>query len=284
MKVLSQVKKDMEFNRGLSSLVEILKGIAVSQYQILERKIQTFEQFIRTVESFFELLDPQYIHHPFIDPHGRPLGVMAITSDTGLLGGLNLEVVNTAIQELQASQGELIVVGERGQIYARERRISFTGFPGIQDEYRYSQAMELRDYVVNQVLRGVIGPFKVVYPRAISFTVQRVETLGLLPCSEWLKDRSKDSQIASTDVLMESFPEDIVEYLVYLWLGQKFYEILGWSRLAELAARFVHLEGSSQKLQRKDKDLRLEYFHVMHEIVDRSMRELFAARLLYGKG
>ena len=60
-------------------------------------------------------------------------------------------------------------------------------------------------------------------------------------------------------------------------------DIFGMSRLAELAARSVHLEGSSQELQRRGKTLQLRYFRERHEVIDRSMRELFASRSLYGK-
>ncbi|MBN3039091.1 MAG: F0F1 ATP synthase subunit gamma, partial [Candidatus Omnitrophica bacterium] len=75
-----------------------------------------------------------------------------------------------------------------------------------------------------------------------------------------------------------------IEYLIYLLLGQKLYEIFGWSRLAELAARFVHLEESTQKLKELNEKLKLEYFRIRHELVDRNMRELFAARALFSHG
>jgi F0F1-type ATP synthase gamma subunit len=83
------------------------------------------------------------------------------------------------------------------------------------------------------------------------------------------------------DIILESRIEDILEYLTYILMGQRLYEIFGLSRLAEFSARFVHLEESNQKLKEVDKKTRLEYFRVRHELIDRNMRELFAARLLY---
>ena len=75
--------------------------------------------------------------------------------------------------------------------------------------------------------------------------------------------------------------DDVIEYLVYLWIGQKFYDIFGLSRLAEFAARYVHLEESLHKLKEMDGKLKLQYFRIRHELIDRNMRELFSARLLY---
>jgi len=173
----------------------------------------------------------------------------------------------------------LLVIGERGQVYARERGYEPVSLPGIQDEGRYAQAMELRDYCVEHVLTGRLGSVTVVYPRAVSFTHQRVETLACLPCRAWAPEPSA-GQIAP---LLESLPVDLVAYLVSLWMGEKFYQVFGVSRLAELAARAVHLEGSSQELQTRRRKLQLEYFRGRHELVDQNMRELFTARVSHGR-
>ena len=82
---------------------------------------------------------------------------------------------------------------------------------------------------------------------------------------------------------LESKPKDMVEYLARLWMIERLYEIFGLSRLAEFAARYIHLEESAQKMKDVDKKTRLEYFRVRHELVDRTMRELFAGRALYAK-
>jgi ATP synthase F1 gamma subunit len=280
MKTLSTIKKDMEFNRGLSSLIEALKTIAVAQYKMLEHRLKSFEQLLLTIESFFDLIDVTKVEHPFLIHQNKPQAVVAITSDSGLLGGLNMQVIAQALSELEKTPGQLIVVGERGKVYARESKIPFVAFSGIKDEERYEQAMQLRDYVLGKASGGSIGSLKVVYPRPVSFTVQRVEKISFLPYVPVSSPNNGFTQPAS-GVIMESLPADIIEYLIHVWVGQKFYEIFGLSRLAEFAARFVHLEGSHQRLKEMDSKIRLEYFRVRHEIIDRNMRELFAARLAF---
>jgi len=279
MKTIAALKKDLEFNKGLASLIEVLKTIAVSQYRILEQRLKTYEKFMSHIEGFFEFVDTTRINHPFLKPKDKPQAVVAITSDSGLLGGLNMQVINYALGELSKIPGKLIVIGERGKMYVRDSKIPFVAFSGIRDEERYSQALQLRDYLVSKVLEGSFGYLKVVYPRPISFTVQRVEVVSFLPFEPAVKPTAHNEFIP--EVILESSLEDILEYLVYLWMAQKLYEIFGLSRLAEFAARFVHLEESLQKLKEVDNKTRLEYFRVRHELVDRNMRELFAARLLY---
>ena len=280
MRTLPSLKKDQDFNSGLSILIEVLKNIAVSQFRALEQKIRSYEKFFLMNESFFEFIDISRINHPFLIPKNKSQTVVAITSDSGLLGGLNMQVVAAAIRELEKISGKLVVIGERGKIYARESGFPFVAFSGIEDEERYSQAMQLRDYLINKLFTDSISYLKIVYPYPVSFTVQRVETVSVLPYAPTSLEQTKPKEIPP-DIIIESNMGDIVEYLIYLWLGEKLYEIFGLSRLAEFAARYVHLEESLQKLKEMDKKLRLQYFRVRHELIDRNMRELFSARLLY---
>ena len=195
-----------------------------------------------------------------------------------------MQVVSRALAELGNNPGQLVVVGDRGKMYAQESGVPFVAYPGIQDEERLPQAFQLRDYLFRNALRGKFGLLKVVYPHPISFTVQRVETVTFfpfLPDSLAAKQQDPDKARVISNVIFESKLEDIVEYLVYLWMGQRIYDIFGLSRLSEFAARYVHLEDSLRRLKEMDTKLKLQYFRVRHEIIDQSMRELFSARLLY---
>ncbi|MFC1807272.1 F0F1 ATP synthase subunit gamma [Candidatus Omnitrophota bacterium] len=281
MKALSVLKKDMEFNDGLSALLNTLKDISVAQFRALEKKIHPFEELYSNIDSFFEIIRPEGKAHPFLQPQVKKQLIIAVTSDSGLLGGLNMQVVNAAIAEFAKIPGELIVIGEKGKTYAQEFGIPFVAFGGVEEEQRFASAMQVRDHAVKKILDGSFGYLKVAYPRPVSFTVQRVELVQFTPHLSPVKEGTK--KIKKGDIIVESADEDIIEYLLYLWMGQKLFDILGLSKLSEFAARFVHLEESAQKLREMNEKLQLEYFRVRHELVDRNMRELFASRLLYAK-
>lgn len=281
MKTVSVLKKDLEFNSGLSSLIEVLKTIAVSQYRALEHRLKSYEELLKTIESFFRFFDINSVEHPFLSPQKNSQIVLAITSDSGLLGGLNASVVAHAIKELSEVPGRLVVIGERGKIYAREAAVTYTAFGGIKEEERSAQAIQIRDFLIQKIAEEQFGYLKVIFPFPASFTVQRVETLQFLPFKLGSGAGGMKADFSFSDIIFESDPARLVEYLVYLWMGQKLYEIFGLSRLAEFAARYVHLEESAQKLKDLDKKTKLEYFRVRHELIDRNMRELFSARQLY---
>ncbi|MBI5415294.1 MAG: F0F1 ATP synthase subunit gamma [Candidatus Omnitrophica bacterium] len=280
MKTLSALKQDLEFNSGLSGLVGVLKNIAVSQYRALETRAKTNDKLKEAIYSFLEVINPSQVAHPFLNPSQQSQIVVAVTSDSGLIGGLNKDVVDTALKELSQTPGQLVVVGERGRIWARESNVPFTSFSGIKEEDMQGQALQLRNYLLSKFLEQSCGYLKIVYPRAASFSVQKIETLAFLPFRLEAMEMKEPSPLMA-EVILESMPADVVEYCVYLWMGQKLMEIFMLSKLAEYGARFAHMERSSQKLKELDASLRLQYFRVRHELIDRNMRELFAARQLY---
>src|SRR4030042_606929 len=120
MKALAILKKDLEFNKQLSSLLNTMKDIAVSQYRALEQKIKFYDELFSAIDSFFDLMDVEKIHHPFTAPGDKPQAVVAVTSDNGLVGGLNMQVINRAISELGSVPGKIIVMGERGKAFVSE--------------------------------------------------------------------------------------------------------------------------------------------------------------------
>ncbi len=280
VKVISQLKKDLDFNRSLFSLVEVLKSVAVSHYRMLEKMIKSEEQFYAILRQFFEFAYFRTMEHPFLSGTPAPSGIVAITSDMGLLGGLNLKVMAAAFEATQKGPSRLMVIGEKGHALARERGLSFIAFPGVKDEERYGQSLAIRDFVMEQLETGKIGSLAVFYPEPVSFLVQRVKKMVMVPFDIPGREEPVDPRMIR-ETILESKTSDIIAYLISLWLGQAFYEILGFSRLAELSARFLHLEGSSQKIKELQKKLQLVYFRVRHELIDKSMREIFSARSLY---
>lgn len=278
---LLKLKKDVSFNTELTLLVDVLKGIAASKYRILERQLALFEPYFKAAGDILSLINVRAVAHQFVQPPVATVSAILVTSDAGFLGGLNSQVINAGLREA-GPQGVLTVIGERGAGYLEDLRRRFTKFPGIQDAARAELAEAVRDHVIDQVLSGQVGKVVVAYPHPVSFAVQHVTVETLLPCSAWIPEepaRQGDPQ----EVIWESRVADVVEYVVAQWIGHRLTELFALSRLAELGARAVHLEGSYQELLQQGKRLKSQYFRAKHEVVDRSMREIISAQLMYKK-
>ena len=291
MALLSQLRRDLRFNAEFLQLIQTLKNIAASQYHVLEREKERFADFMGQFAGFFRVVDMVDVDDPLVRVGTDVVGIVLVTSDSGFMGGLNAGVITAGYDVqglLPADKVRFIAIGEKGAAKLAENGREFKAFPGISQDTRYEQAMEIRDYIVREVLEKRIGKVVVVHPRPISFTQQTIDTFNLLPCGE-LFDKASASPMAvhstrlklisdARKVTVESSFEDMVDYLAGVWVASTRYEVFADSQLAEYAARAMHLEDSAQKLGQEHKKLKHQCFRAAHELVDKSMRESFSSR------
>ena len=94
----SVLKKELRFSKELLSLVDTLKSIASSRYHALEREKERFERFMTSFSEFFRVVNLVDVDDPLVKVATDVLGVVIVTSDSGFMGGLNANVINTALQ------------------------------------------------------------------------------------------------------------------------------------------------------------------------------------------
>jgi ATP synthase F1 gamma subunit len=288
---LNKLRKELQFNTELLQLVETLKNVAGSQYHLLEKEKERFDRFMDAFSGFFRVVDLVDVENPLVRVLSDVLGILIVTSDSGFMGGLNQGVIRAAMAaqgDLPREKVSLMLIGEKGIGPLADQGWEFKAFPGIAVDGIYEEAVDVRDYIVREVVEGRMGKVVVAYPRPISFTAQTVEVVDLLPCGE-LFDKDAESDVASRvrgmgilsesrRVIVESSFPDMVEYLSSVWVTSKLYEIFEDSKLAEFSARVMHLEGSLQRVEKDQKKLKQQCFKASHEKIDKGMRESYAAK------
>lgn len=287
---LNELRRELKFTKELLNMVETLKNVAGSQYHLMEKEKDRFGPFMEAFTGFFRVVNLVKTDHPLVRVTTDNLGIVIITSDSGFMGGLNQGVMRAAF----AAQGDipddkvsLVVIGEKGGNVIVDTKRKFKYFEGISQLTIYEQSLEIKDYIISEVLAGRMGKVLIAYPKPVSFTSQTIEVISILPCDELFKSASSPDA-ASTGVkgfiagarkvVVESSPSDMVEYLAGVWVTTKLYEIFEDSKLAEFSARAMHLEGSHQKVSADFKKIKQKCSKATHELIDKGMRETFAAK------
>ncbi len=288
MQTLEEIRAERQVNQELTEIVDALKVIAVTEFWNLEeRRRMRSKKFLDAFGGFFEMIDFSTTEHPFAQDTTGQMTLILVTSDERFMGGLNKRVVDTALEYPGADKAEIVVIGTQGSDYLRSLKRQHTVLSEVTtSQDQFESALKLRDHVMEQGLRGEYGRLAIVYPRPVSFFVQAVETLPVLPCTELLAFERKrmsdqDSPLAQVeDVIIESNLHDLLEYMVRLWVTEKFLEVFEDSRQAELSAKSVRLEESHQTLQDAGKDLRHLFNRSRREKMDKGMRETFTAQIM----
>lgn len=281
MPTLDIIEKELSTNAELDGFLEAIKMVASSEYRsMLREKTERYNRFRNMFASFFELIDFSAVDHPFRQQKGK-IGVIMITSDEGFMGGLNNEVLRTGLSYREGDEDELIVIGARGAKYLQGMGMKTTAFPGIKREGRYEAALELKEHIIKQGLADRFGRSVLVYPKSISFTVQRVDVITLLPCADLFEKRRQ--VVDREDVIAESELADMIAYLIDAWITEVLFEVFEESKLSEFSARIIRLEESHQSLLEERKKLKYQLFRARREKISKGMRDMFSAQIVRKK-
>lgn len=286
---IARLKQNLDFNKNLGELIEVMKLAATLRFNQFRLTRQSSEKFSQSFEEIVKYIPAEkdtrniYLRSRPSDP----AIIVLISTDEGFLGELNALLINKLV-ELRRQEDTVIVLGQQGANYLGELNIDFKSFPSIHDKIELKQIEALRDYVVQLYSKGKSSRVHVVYSSFVNITSQQIESEIVLPLSETYFSRDMEATAAllkkrRQDYLIEPDLDSVVEGWIKLWLGFRFFQIFWSSKLAEFAARVMHLEGSIRELTRVNQHLRLEYFKYLHGLSDKTIREIFASRLKTNK-
>jgi F-type H+-transporting ATPase subunit gamma len=272
----AKLKQNLKFNKNLDELIEVMKLAATLQFNQFRARQEPSVDFLLTLEDALNLISGQAANSIFLNP--EPLSstaIILVSSDEGFLGELNVLLVNR-LTEIKAAKSEIIVLGLQGAQYLEELGMNFTAFTLPSEKLEFKHVEPLRDHCLKLYKKREISKIQIVYPRFVNIALQQIESEALLPLTFAHRDVTK----INDEVIIEPSLDLFIEEWIKLWLGFRMYQIIWSSKLAEFAARIMHLESSMQELKRINQHLELEYFKYLHSLSDKTIREISASRHL----
>ncbi len=281
---IGKLNQNLQFNKDIGGLIEIMKLAATLQFNQFRSREFIQPGFSAVLDSTFGYIagmmpEENIFFRPTAD---LPTLVVLVSSDEGFLGELNLLLVNKAANILKEGD-EVVVLGQQGAEYLTESGILFSScLPLPGDKMNWASVASLRDYILKSYLKKSAGKVYIVFANFVNISFQQVEMETLFPlvlpeAGARLKDKLKEEFIVEPGI------DAVIEGWARAWLGHRLYQIFWSAKLAEYAARIMHLEGSVQELTRINQRLRIEYFKYLHALSDKSIRELSASRILWKK-
>ena len=272
-----EIKEELRFTSELGESLEVMKNLAIFRFYALQRKKERFSLVFDVLNDFSRMLK-RGAEHYLISPQTERACVVMVTSNEGFMGGLNFQVIQSAMRQKYFNDADLVMVGERGARYLNEMNRAFTPFAGAVDSAeRYELAANLKDHIMNGFKEKRFGRAFVSYPKPLSFMTQTVEIAKILP---FAMDIEQSHEEEEAPLIIESPISGIIEFMVEQFTEERLIQILEDSKLSEFSARVIHLEKSGQELEEKKRQLKLSYFHAYHEMIDKSTRELFSAQVI----
>jgi ATP synthase F1 gamma subunit len=280
----SKVKVEVGEVKDLVDLIQVLKDVADMKYHALFGQKVKFNRFSESFTEFFSLVSFSQVRHPLVTNSNPRTAIVIISTEKSFIGDLNSRVVARAMEELEKTPDALIVtVGKKGvaKLEGMGKKSDKT-WEDIEDRGFYEVSVEIKDYLVKEVMEGRIGKVVVIYPWPKDYTVIKPRAIKMLPCEDLLP-RQRQSVERFGQVLEESDAVDMIGYLSNLWLSSKIFEIFYDTNLAAASAQTQQLDNSLGKMKKERDLVKLKYRKARRGDIDKSLREVFSARMMVKK-
>jgi len=274
----NKVKIELRDAVDMLELIQTLKDIADNKLHTLQNQKYTFRRFGETFVEFFRMLSLTTVKHPMITNDNPLTAILVVTIEGSFLGEFNNKILRKAIEEYKkCEQAKFIAVGNRTIDRLQEFTPDLKLFTNMEGFGIYETAVLVKDYLYEEIMNNRLGKVIVVYAWPKSFEIQKIRSLKLLPCDELL---TKQAQFVDRfeKIIEESRPENIIGFLVNIWITTRLYEIFMDTLIASAAHQAKFLEDAVEKMKKERSKTRLKYRKAKKMDIDTALRETFTAR------
>jgi len=213
--------------------------------------------------------------HPLLrtPESGAPRTIVLFTTDRGLAGALNSNLIRFALKELEtAGAGSTIItIGKKGRdALARGGYEISAAFPGYGDKPTFGDVTALVSLLVGDFLSGRSAGVTLIHPAFISTLTQRPEAVQLLP----IKASADTAGIPGNQFLFEPDPAAVLEALLPRYVATRIFQGGLETTACEQSSRMVAMKNATENAGDLISDLTLTYNKVRQSNITREMIEI----------
>jgi len=218
--------------------------------------------------------------HPLMQTQGdaERSALVVLTSNRGLCGSYNANVLRAALAHVRASDRPLDVhmVGKKGESFFRfQGQEMETVTKTIDDKPRFDQVQPVADALMERFEKGEIASAHVAYTRFFSPGKQVAEVLQLLPLVDKVEDSDSEQDTGGYRAEYEFMPspEELLNQLLPASVRMRLYQCFNDAAVSEQIARMVAMKAATEAAGDMIKNLTREYnrarqTHITMELLD----------------
>jgi F-type H+-transporting ATPase subunit gamma len=217
--------------------------------------------------------------HPLLSVREkRKLGLLVVSSDRGLCGGFNanlLRAVNRFLEENRERYEEvaLFVVGRKARDFFRRRRIPLRKeYINILGALSYSHAEQLAHDLADAYLAGEVDEVVVAFNEFRSAISQVVRRDGLFPIA--FAQEEEEGPAVGIDYLYEPSQREILEALLPRYVEAQIFRVLLESVAGEHGARMTAMDSATNNAVEMISSLTLQMNRARQASITKELMEI----------
>jgi len=279
-----EIRTQIKAIQNTGKITKAMEMVAASKMRKAQDRVlsaRAYAEGILRVIGHLMNAHPEY-KHPFLIERDeiKKVGVIVITTDKGLCGGLNTNALKAALGLMKDQQTdvEVFTIGRRASMFMRRIGAPINGVAeDVPDTPELSDIIGLITLAIEKYIAGDLDAVHLVYSEYVNTMTQSPKTMRLMPCP--LPEKTDSTY---WDYLYEPEAKEVLVGVLRRYVESLVYHALLENKACEQSARMVAMKAATDNSKEIVKDLSITYNKARQAAITQELAEICAGAAAAG--
>mgnify|MGYP000170143660 FL=1 len=276
--------KSVENTKKITKAMEMVAASKMRKAQDRMRSARPYAEKVRNIAYNLSQANPDYVH-PFMRLNdAKKVGLIVVTTDKGLCGGLNTNVLRLVTGKLRDLQGngvgiQSVAIGNKGLGF-----LNRIGAPVVAHVTQLGDTPHLEKLIgpikvlLDAYAEGELSEVLISYTRFVNTMKQEAVVERLLPLSaERMREETRASGMhLSWDYIYEPDAQSVIDDLLVRYVEALAYQAVAENMASEQSARMVAMKAATDNAGNVINELKLIYNKTRQAAITTELSEIVA--------
>jgi F-type H+-transporting ATPase subunit gamma len=271
--------KSVQNTRKITKAMEMVAASKMRKAQERTRSARPYAEKIRNVAAHLSHANPEY-HHPYLVTRDtvKRVGIIVVTADKGLCGGLNTNVLRMALAKMRQweSEGEsfeVCCIGNKGLGFMQRLGANVVSqVVGLGDKPHMERLIGALKYMLDGYVEDRFDRLEIFYTKFINTMKQEPVMEQLLP----LSGEKLGAPEGSWDYIYEPDAKSVLDQTLTRYIEALIYQAVTENMASEQSARMVAMKAASDNAGNVIDELTLIYNKSRQAGITKELSEIVA--------
>jgi len=259
--------KSVQNTRKITKAMEMVAASKMRKAQDRMRQARPYGDKIRNIVAHLAQANPEY-RHPFVVRRRemRNIGLILVTTDKGLCGGLNTNVQRAVLQQVKQWEAagvkfQATAIGNKGFGFLQRLNANLVSHVvQLGDKPHLEKLIGPVKIQLDAYAAGALDALYIAYSRFVNTMKQEPVIEQLLPLSADRFAQSEEEKRAyAWDYIYEPDPQRVIDELMTRYVEALIYQSVAENMASEQSARMVAMKAASDNAKKLIEELQLVY-------------------------
>jgi F-type H+-transporting ATPase subunit gamma len=274
--------KSVQNTRKITKAMEMVAASKMRKAQERMRAARPYADKIRNVAAHMSSANPEY-RHPFLVKRDavKNAGMIVVTTDKGLCGGLNTNVLRLTVAKFKEFDAagvkvQVTAVGNKGFGFMNRLGAKLVSHViGLGDTPHLEKLIGAVKVQLDAYEKGEVDVVYLAYTKFINTMKQESVVEQLLPLTaDKFTQSDAEKQAYSWDYIYEPDAQTVVDELLVRYVEALVYQAVAENMASEQSARMVAMKSASDNAKSVIGELQLSYNKARQAAITKELSEI----------